>query len=262
MIDIHSHIVPGVDDGSPNLEVSLEILRAAAAGGTTAFVATPHVIEQIDLERLPLMAERFRELEEAATSEGIPLKLHLGGEIYPGPMIAPALDRGLPLTLAGRGRHMLVDLPMGPLPHDFGSILYEIQMRGVTPIIAHPERCAQFQAEPESLQVYLDKGMACQINAGSLFGKYGPRAAEVGEIYLRRRWANFVASDVHRPPKRAALALFVERMGPELGDEYIEILTLTSGLAVLEGKSLPPLPTPPPEKKQERGWFGRLFRRA
>lgn len=260
MIDIHCHIVPDVDDGSRSIEESLEIIRGEVGGGTTAFIATPHVIEKRDYDRLPLMRDRFDELASAAKSAQIPVDLYLGGEIYPTTNVLDALDRDLPVTLAGRKRHMLVDLPMGPLPNDFESLLYEIQLRGVTPIIAHPERCATFQMTPEALAPLLEKGCACQVNGGSLYGKYGPRATEVARIYLGRRMASFLSTDVHRPPKTPTFEASVKAAEPLVDAAYLELLTIGSARAVLAGEELPKRPSPPAEP-EKKAWFSRFLKR-
>lgn len=261
MLDIHSHIVPGVDDGVQQLEEALQLLRCESDGGTRAFIATPHYIEMVDFKKVERVVEGFETLKEAVKSEGIPMDLHLAGEIYPTMKAFEFIDKGLPLTTAGR--YVLVDLPMGPLPNDFDTILYEFQLRKLTPIIAHPERCLGFQTDHDRLQGLLEKGMALQVNARSLVGKYGPVAEDLANKILRRRWAHFIASDAHRPATKPILRMSVDKVAPKLGAEYIELLTVTSAKCMLAGEPLPPLPEPPVEEKEKpKRWpFGLKLRR-
>ncbi len=261
MIDIHCHILPGVDDGVRTMDEALELARMEASGGTRAFIATPHVIDKRDYDRLGELAGRVEELRGALSQAGIPVEIAQGGEIYPTANMVKALDEGLPVTLAGKGRHMLVDLPMGALPHDFDTLLFELQARGVTPILAHPERVAPFLQDPDAFQKYLDRGVSLQVNAGSLAGKYGPRATEVARLILRRHWAQFLASDSHRPGRRPALGSCVSSLVGELDAEYLALLTSESARCVLEGRDHPARPPAAKGEERPKGWLSRLFSR-
>lgn len=263
MIDIHCHILPAVDDGSESLEQSLEMVRMEHSGGTKAFIVTPHVIEKRDYDRVGSFAAVMDQVQAAIDAEGIDVRLYPGGEIYPMRHLLDGVDAKKPVTLAGKGRHMLVDLPMGALPNDFESILYELQLRGITPILAHPERCGPFQVEPDHLEPLLEKGVACQVNVGSLAGKYGPGAKAAAEVILRRRWANFLASDMHHAGRRPYLASGAEAARTFLDEDYVRLLTFESAQCVLEGKELPARPPRPPEEKpKKKSFFGSLFSRG
>lgn len=261
MIDIHCHILPDVDDGSKNLEQSIEMVRMEHSGGTKAFIVTPHVIEKKDYERVEGFAAIMEQLQATLNSEGIDVTLYPGGEIYPMRHLLVGVDAKKPVTLAGKGRHMLLDLPMGALPNDFEGILYELQIRGITPILAHPERCGPFQMEPDRLEPFLDKGVACQVNVGSLAGKYGPGAQDAAELILKRRWAHFLASDMHRAGRKPYLATGAEAAGEFLDGDYIRMLTVESAQCVIEGKELPPRPPRPPEAKPKKRFLGGFFSR-
>lgn len=258
MVDIHCHILPAIDDGVQTMEEAIELIRMEVSGGTKAFIATSHLIEQDDYDRLDSIAGRVEALRAALHEAGVEAEIYPGAEVYPSSRVVGALKSGRPMTLADKGKHMLVDLPMGALPQDFESLLYEIKVRGVTPIIAHPERNAMFQTNPDLLGEYLEKGAACQVNASSLAGKYGPRAAEVVRLYLRRRWPHFLSSDAHRPGRRPILSTASEAIA-DLGGDYVKLLTETSGRCVIEGRPLPERPEAPPEPK--KGLLGRLFGR-
>lgn len=260
MIDIHCHIIPGVDDGVPTVEEAIALILKETSGGTEAFIATPHFIDRRDYDRLKNIEQLVGDLVQAVTAEGIRVEIYQGGEIYPSMSIFRALDTGTPMTLAGKGKHMLIDLPMGALPNDFDSILYEIQVRGIVPILAHPERNGQFQENLGLLAQYLERGIACQVNAGSFRGRYGPRANEVVKVIVRRHWAHFLSSDAHRVGGSPILGTAYASLRGELEDEYLEILTHGSAEAVIRGEPLPELPPAKPEPPA-KGWFSKLMRK-
>jgi protein-tyrosine phosphatase len=259
MVDIHCHILPAVDDGAKNIEESITLISTEVEGGTTCFVATPHVYTDQDIRNSTELAAHVAKLQEAVQSAGIQVQIVQGAEVFPSVAIGPALDMDLPLTPGGHRKHMLIDLPMSTLPMNFGDILFDIQSRGITPIIAHPERNGSFQSDLGLLRSYLDKGMVCQVNAGSVRGKYGEKARECAKTILRRHWAHFLASDAHGPRPKPILRTAVEELEAELDSAYLEILTTTSGTCIAQGQPLPALPPAPPEPP--KGFLSRLFKR-
>ena len=259
LIDIHCHIIPGVDDGVATLEEALALIKSEEEGGTDAFIATPHFIDRGDYRRLSDVAERVQDLSQEVAKVGLKSKIYPGGEIYPTMAIFEALDAGRSLTLAAKGKHMLVDLPMGSLPNDFDSILYEIQVRGIVPILAHPERCAYFQDDPNRLVPYLERNISCQVNARSLSGRYGTRANTVALEILKRHWAHFLSSDCHKARREPVLGVAKASLKGVLDTEYLEILTRASAEAVIRGDVLPILQTPK-QPTHKPGWLSRVFR--
>jgi protein-tyrosine phosphatase len=259
MIDIHCHILPGVDDGVQSVSEALELIRMESSGGTHTFVASSHVIEKVDFDRLARFAEKLEEVREAVSREGMEIALHPGGEIYPSAKMLQALDEGKPVTVGNKGTHILVDLPMGPLPHDFDSLLFEVKVRGITPIIAHPERNAQLQANPQTIAELVEKGMLLQVNAPSLYGKYGPKAQEVAFQIIGRRQASFLASDSHRASRKPVMGSAVNILEERIDAAYIRLLTKDSAAAILAGEPVPARPMAPEEKKGGflRNMFGR-----
>lgn len=263
MFDIHCHIIPAIDDGVQSMDEAIELIRSEAGGGTRGFVATPHVYNELDLRNSAQIVERARELRDAVVAAGIDVEIHQGAEVYPGMNVIKAVDDGLPLTAGGHGKHMLVDLPMSRLPNDFGTLLFELRARGITPIIAHPERCGSFQEDPNALKEYLNQGSVCQVNAGSLRGRYGDRAKELALMFLSRHWAHFLASDAHKPKADPQLGTAAAKLAAKLDPEYLRIITDESGRCIAYGTPLPELPPAPPveDAAEHKGWLSRLFKR-
>jgi protein-tyrosine phosphatase len=243
------------------MEDAVALIAKEAEGGTEAIIATPHFIESVDYPRLSDLASRVEEVNAALRAAGISTVVYQGGEIYPNFALFQGMKEGVSVTLAAKGRHMLVDIPMGVLPQDFDTFLYEVQVRQILPIIAHPERGASFQQDPSILKAYVERGIPLQVNARSLSGRYGPRASEVARYILQRRWAHFLASDAHRPSERPMLGTGRDTLLNELDESYVRLLTYESGAAVLEGRELPPLPEAPPLPEKKGGWLSRLLKK-
>jgi protein-tyrosine phosphatase len=260
MIDIHSHILPGVDDGAQTMEDALNIARRESEGGTEGMFATSHVMEHRDLDSLPMRAERLSELRAALNAEGITMTVYPGAEVFPFPGVLKAIEQGLAITLGG-SRYVLFDLPLGNLPNDFDSIVFSIQARALVPILAHPERVATFQNEPERLREYVERGVPIQVNAGSVLGQYGPRAVETAHFLLDRRWPQFMASDSHRASRSPKLMTAVNALKDQYGESYLDLLTRLSPQAVVANEALPQRPPEPPIRKK-RFWERWRLRRG
>lgn len=264
MVDIHCHILPAVDDGAESDEQSLEMISNEVGGGTKAFVATPHVNTWREMTESARIAEWVHRLRELVKDRGIPVEIHVGCELHASMQIIEALDAGLPITLAGTGKYVLLDTPRMSLGMDFGLLMFELRARSITPIIAHPERSVFVQQSPESMLEYMNQGAVLQVNAASLLGRYGPQAQETAQLLLRRQWAHFMASDAHRPGRRAILAT-ARSLAAEFADaSYLETITSVTGQCIADGAPLPKIErrTAGPVKKEKPGMLRRLFGRS
>jgi len=265
MVDIHCHILPGVDDGCKNLDESLKLAESEDQGRTRVMIATPHVNTVREIEASEEHLPRVDALNKAIRERGIKLKVVPGAELYPTLAIIGALKRGLPITLAGTGKYVLLDTPRASLPFDFGNLLFELQSTGVTPILAHPERNFSFQQDPNTLLAILERGPVCQVNVGSLRGKYGPAANDAARLILRRQWAHFLATDAHAPKDYGILERGVGELPEELSDAYRDVLVNRSGQAILDGDPLPELERliedAPQKNKKKGGWVSSLLSR-
>jgi len=260
MIDIHSHILPGVDDGAKTMDDALDIARRELEGGTCSMFATSHVMDKHDVESLPMRAQRLQELIRTLEEKGIGFDVYPGAEVFPFPGVLKAIDEGAPLTLNG-SRFVLLDLPLLHLPNDFESFIFSLQSRGLVPILAHPERVAEFQQDPEKLRPFVERDVPIQMNAGSVLGQYGPQAMETAFYIMGRRWPQFMASDSHRASRSPKLQSAVRALTGKVEDRYLELLTCSSPHAVVTNGVLPSRPAEPPRPKK-RFWANLLRRRA
>ena len=249
MIDLHSHILPGVDDGPRTLEGSLELARAAVADGTRTILATPHVNDDpgIDAERVAAGLELLR---PALAEAEIPLEVLPGGEIAIWRLadLDDAALRGLAL---GGGPYLLVESPFSPVVGDFEPIVLDLLMRGHRVLLAHPERCPAFQRDPARLERLVDGGVLVQITAGSMAGAFGSTVRRFTAALLRDGLVHAVASDAHdavkRPPGLSfGFTALEQRELPGIR-AHQAWLTETAPRAILDGAPLPerpPLPRP------------------
>lgn len=205
MIDIHSHILPGLDDGAQSLQEALDMARLAVADGIKSMVATPHVETGLFPNTREAILKAVDELRYALQENDIPLTILPGAEYHLEPDLPHRVRQGELLTLNDKGRYLLVELPATLVPEYAVQIFYELQLSGMTPVIAHPERNAGFAAAPSLLYNLVVRGALAQITAGSLAGYFGPGARAAARTFLKRGCAHFIATDAHSGKDRSPL---------------------------------------------------------
>jgi protein-tyrosine phosphatase len=259
VIDLHSHILPGVDDGPPTVEGSLELARAAVAAGTRTILATPHINDdrRIDAARVAAGLEALR--PELAAAD-IPLEVLPGGEIAMW-RLGDLDDAALRTLALGGGPYLLVESPFSPAIGAFEPLVLDLLGRGHRVLLAHPERCPAFHRDPERLQRLVDAGVLVQITAGSMTGGFGSTVRRLTATMLRTGVVHVVASDAHdavkRPPGLNDGFTSLERELPGLA-ELQPWMTEQVPRAILDGT---PLPERPPLPK-EAGFLRRLGLKA
>ena len=260
MIDLHSHILPGLDDGPATMEGSLELARAAVAAGTRTILATPHIHHDPRIDPA-LIAAGIDALRAALAAAEIPLEVLPGGEIAISRL--SDLDDDMLRALAlGGGPYVLVESPFSPAVGDFEPMVLDLHARGHRVLLAHPERCPAFQRDPPRLEALVDAGALVQITAGSMAGGFGSSVRRFTTTLLREGLVHVVASDAHdnlrRPPGLQAGFPLLERDLPGLA-AHSAWLTELVPRAVLDGAPLPPRP---PLPGQPAGRLRRLGLRA
>lgn len=203
MIDIHSHILPELDDGAGSLQESLAMGRLAAADGIRAMVATPHVITGLYPHSRVTILEATAQLQRAFADDSIPVDILPGAEYRLESDLPQRMSRGELLTINDGGRYLLVELPADFVPEHTEQVFYELQLQGVTPVIAHPERNAGFARRPRHLHELVRRGALAQITSGSLTGLMGSTAATTARTFLKQGCVHFIASDAHSSGGRA-----------------------------------------------------------
>jgi len=216
MLDFHSHILPGLDDGAPDMDTALEMARIAVADGITEMVATPHYIEGSMENGIETTLSKVEEFQRALDEQSIPLKVFPGAEIYLSPETSKLLVGGELMTVNNKGKYLLVELPMQNVPDYVENILFELKVSGVTPIIAHPERNLELASNPNLILELVLKGYLLQINSGSVKGLYGKQVRKTAQLLIRNGLVHLVGSDAHsmgeRSPKVREAMYITERL--------------------------------------------------
>lgn len=238
MIDLHCHLLPGIDDGPATLEDSVALARAAAQAGTRTIVATPHVSWDYanDAETISALV---RVVNERLRSERIPVDVRAGAEIAATRMGDLSAEQLTPLTLGGGG-WILLEPPFALAAPGLGMVVSEVQARGLNVVVAHPERCAAFHRDRDAVPRLVAAGAVCSITAGSLVGRFGRDVRRFALSLLEQGLVHNVASDahddIHRPPGMAAE---LEQVGWSAVRQWA---TEEVPRAILAGEALPPRP--------------------
>jgi protein-tyrosine phosphatase len=223
MVDIHSHILWGLDDGAQTFDESIAMAHLAAESGTTDLVATPHANSRYPFDP-QLIHERTAELQQ---SVGERLRLHAGTDFHLSfANIESALQDPRPYSI-NRSRYLLVELPEMLIPPEMGHVFERMRDIGILPIITHPERNRVLWQEEAMFDTWLESGCYVQITAQSLDGHFGRTAREIAWRLLDENKVHFVASDGHdtdfRPPRLdRAYAAIAKKHGAEIADRLLE----------------------------------------
>ena len=240
MIDIHAHILPGVDDGASSTKTALQMARMAADSGVTDLIATPHCNQMYRYENFACeeLTARFAALEQAVQDAQIPVRLHRGMEVY-GTTDTAALLHGGKLTTLCESRYLLIEFDFSEERRFMDRVLRAVSAEGVTPIVAHPERYRALQSDPAILYEWVLNGIHLQLNKGSLSGFFGRSAFQLAMRILRHDLASFVASDAHGTERRTTvLTGACDWVREQFSDRRAERLFSENPARVLADKSL------------------------
>jgi protein-tyrosine phosphatase len=263
MIDIHHHLLWGVDDGAADLETSLDMARMAAADGITHIACTPHA--NSEYEYVPAaIDEKITELQRLVHAEGLELKLGRGCDFHLSyDNLQEAKTDPARFSINGLG-YLLVEIPDYGLSPGLTDVFYQLQLDGLTPILTHPERNATLQSDASRLKDWLRGGVLIQITAASILGHMGKKAERLSHDLLAKRWVHFVATDAHnirsRPPR---LLEAFDTVANKYGSEYAHLLFVSNPLAAFLGKALPSQPEPLGiyDDMKPKSWWQRLVSR-
>jgi protein-tyrosine phosphatase len=253
VIDLHCHILPGLDDGPVNFDFSVAMARSAAEAGIQVMVATPHIRADYEVDPAALEGQ-VRKLNAALEAEGIQLLVLSGGEVS----LAKAAELEtdvLRKVCLGSSDYLLIESPYRASDVDIEGIVRDVQERGFKPLLAHPERCPIFQRDPDRLQRLVNSGVLCSITASSMAGGFGSTVRRFTLELLHDGVVHDVASDahdhLHRPPDLLGGFESAEAEIPGIV-EQAPWFTVTSPVAILAGRSLPARPDPPPRPPTSR----------
>jgi len=250
LIDIHSHVLYGLDDGARTMEDSVAMVRMAAEHGTTDLVATPHANPNYRFD--PRLVEE--RLAEVAAASGNVLRLHSGCDFHLSfDNIQDAIANPRKYTI-NQHRYLMVEFSDLLIFNNTAEIFSRLQYAGMTPVITHPERNALLRQRVDQIAAWVAEGARVQVTAQSLLGEFGRRATEFSRTLLDRQLVHFLASDAHdcehRPPRLDLAHVWVKE---QYGEEWAEALCVTNPRATLTGESLDPVETT--ATSERRKWY-------
>jgi protein-tyrosine phosphatase len=249
VIDLHSHVLPGLDDGAADLDAAVDMCRVAAADGVAVLAATPHV--RADFPTTP--EAMLQTLDEVRAAAGDLIRLVPGAELDYRELERP-IDELLPFALAGNPDYLLVETPYLGWPLDLADRLLRLRIAGITPVLAHPERNPEVQAHPALLEPIVAGGSLVQLTAASIDGRGGRRAKACSTALLQRDLAHLVASDAHEAGVREiGLSTAARTVGGNLG----RWLTFDVPQAIVDGL---PIPAKPKRSSGARRFLERSYR--
>jgi len=256
MIDIHSHVLPGIDDGARSMEETVALIEMARAHGTTALVASPHADTQYKYD--PELVEAL--LEEARAKAGPGIELVRGCDFHlMYDNVEDALRHPTRYTIGG-GRYLLMELSDFTIFANTSALWSQLEEAGMRIILTHPERNPLLRQRLELIEEWVGQGRYMQVTAQSLLGLFGHKAREFATVLLDRGLVHFIASDAHdlkgRPPRLdLAHAWLTERYSAELA----ELLCVGHPGAVVRNEELDLTAFPPKPKAAKRSWLARWF---
>lgn len=250
MIDIHTHVLPGIDDGSDRWETTLNLARAAAAEGITALIATPHHADGRYTNEAAAVTELTGIANERLAEADIPVRLLPGQEIRVHDGLLDAWQRGELLSLAG-SRYVLLEMPSSRIPSRMEEWIYELGLMGVTAVIAHPERNAEVAKAPARLSRLVNAGAIAQITTHSLLGGFGKSVLRTSWSLCEAGLVHAISSDAHHPEHRGfrlreAYEAIRLRMGETWSDYYAgNASDIANDRSLAEPPPVPSRPTAP-----------------
>jgi len=267
MIDLHCHLLPGIDDGSPDEATSLEMARIAVADGIRTTACTPHIYPGLYENDAAGIKARVTALQRRLFDEGIPLGLTLGADAHLTPELLGRLRAGTAPSLAG-GRYFLLEPPHTVAPPRFAEAMFDFVAAGYVPVLTHPERLTWIKPHYATFVALVKSGVWMQVTAGSLTGRFGKDARYFGEKMLDDGLVHLLATDAHGVRHRAPLlAEGREAAAKRVGAEEAQRLVVDRPQAILDNRR-PAEVAPVPAlldrgaKPRRRGFLGRLVGRG
>ena len=239
MYDLHTHILPGVDDGAKTPAETLAMSRVAADTGTKVALATPHRKDVTENLSVAYIRGLLDEMNAQNAAHGVELSLAMGMENHLDEALPAEIAAGRALTMNG-GSYILIEMPFFGRPDYIERTLDEVMDMGLTPVLAHPERIEAFQLEPDTLCRFIERGMLSQITSGSVVGTWGEEVKLFTLELLRRGLAHVMASDTHAPDglRSPKMDVGLEAAAEIVGSAAADAMVINTPLAILEDRAI------------------------
>jgi protein-tyrosine phosphatase len=254
MIDLHCHILPGVDDGARSLEESLSMAKQAVEDGIHSIVATPHTLNGIYLNRVREVTSKVAALQKTLSENHIELRLYAGADVHLCPRLLERIESGDACTIGNGRKYLLLEFPSQAIPKAVRDEIFCLKLNGITPIITHSERNAVIQHNLDVLYELVSMGVLSQVTAMSLTGDFGMFVRHSAEMLLKHRLVHIIASDAHSPDNRPPVLSNAVELAAEILGNYEEAERMVNEVpsAILAGQ-IPDIPEP--MRARNKNWF-------
>jgi len=257
LVDIHCHLVPGIDDGAKSWEQSLAMAEIAVGDGIGTIVVTPHQLGSFVHNHGQSIRSRTAELQQLLDDHRVPLKVLPGADVRIEPGMVQKLQAGEVLTLADRRKHVLLELPH-ELYFPLDEVLDQLHRAGMVGILSHPERNQGLLKQPELVLPLVERGCLMQVTSSSLLGTFGAAPQQMAEWMLEQGLVHFLATDAHSPnARRPLMRRALERAAEIVGEAIAMQLCCDNPAAVVRGDDIPLTRYQP----KQRGFLASLFKR-
>jgi len=250
LIDIHCHILPGIDDGAKSLEESLLMARRAVEDGIHTIVATPHTLNGIYINSTREVTPKVTSLQETLSENHIKLQLYVGADVYLCPHMLELIGNGDAGTINNARKYILLELPSQVVPPGVKDEIFSLKLNGITPIISHPERNLAIQHNIDILYEFVSMGALCQVTAMGITGDFGGMVMQCAERLLKHRLVHIIASDAHSSDSRPPILSQAVEAAAEIMGSYDDAERMVTEVpaAILSG-DMPEIPEPIPAKQ-------------
>ncbi|AOY75599.1 tyrosine-protein phosphatase [Clostridium formicaceticum] len=257
MVDLHSHILPEIDDGAKNLEEALKMAEIAVKEGITQMVATPHYIPEVFTTDAKTLLMKIEEINAFLKEKGLALEILSGNEAYLS-LDLPQRLKNQEILSINKGPYVLLELPMADIPNYTEDVLYEMRLLGYKPIIAHPERYGKIIENPNLLKEWIEQGNYAQINTMSITGALGKEIQETAKILLKHGMIHCIGTDAHSPRGRAPkIKKALHIMEGWIGKDKTDML-LENNEKIIKGQEI--IITQPKAYREKKGMFYYIYR--
>lgn len=239
MVDLHCHLLPGIDDGSKSMEISLRLAREATENGVTHALLTPHHLNGRYVNHKRDVIRWTKEFQKQINAYNIPLTVFPGQEVRINGQLLEALDKDDILFADTAGKYIMLEFPDDDVPHYTNQMIFDLQQRGIVPVIVHPERNTKIMAEPDIIYRLLENGCLSQLTASSYVGTFGKKVENFSRQLIEAGQGYIFASDAHDLPgrkyeMRQAFEKMQREFGRELSDQYRQNARL-----IINGEDVP-----------------------
>lgn len=239
MVDLHCHLLPGIDDGSKSMAISLRLAREATENGITHALLTPHHMNGRYVNHKQDVIKRTAAFQKEIDAHQIPLTVFPGQEVRINGDLLTALDKDDILFADTGNRYLMLEFPDDDVPHYTGQMFFDLQQRGIIPVIVHPERNTMIMARPELLYELLEKGCLSQITASSYVGTFGKKVARFSKQLIAAGQGYVFASDAHDlPGRKYEMRQAFEQLGSEFGQDLVDRYQ-QNARAIINGDNVP-----------------------